>query len=168
MQPSHPIHAAGDSRIGERLDEVIRRSEVERFDRIAGIRCDEDEDRQLFRRRFFLQGAYDVDSVDVGHLDIKKDDIRPVGADHLDRFSAVPGARKYFDPIQCCQDMAESIARYGLVIRYQSSKCRRGRRGGIRLVGRHTMENTIRRREGRTRTPNGRRHGLNGRPRGSS
>jgi len=162
MQPSHPIHAPRDSCIGEWFHQVIRRCEVECLNRVAGISGDENEYRKLVQRRFFLQGTDDVDSVDVRHLDIQKNDVRPVGADHLDRFSAVSRAREDFDPVQCGQNVAEPITRDGFIIRYESGKCNRWRRDRIRLVGHHAMENTIRRRKGRTRTPNGRWRALNG------
>jgi len=85
MLRTYPGERLAEALLVERLQQIVHRAHLEGLERVGVIAGHEHDRRQMLR----LQRAREVDAVQRVHLNVEEQQLRPLGADFLERGLAV-------------------------------------------------------------------------------
>src|SRR4051812_19526080 len=85
--PTRPAKCLLESLVVERLDEIVERGELERLERMAIVRRDEDRRRH----RVDADGPNDFEAAHPWHLDVEKDEVWMQRSNRFDRGRPIAG-----------------------------------------------------------------------------
>ncbi len=100
-----PVHRLSKAVLIDRLHEIIDRLRIERPQGVLIIGGHEHEQRRLDVH----QPLDDRETIEARHLHVEEDEVRLVGLDLADRFTAVGGGRDNFDIIEGLQPQLEAL-----------------------------------------------------------
>ena len=109
---AHPLERGPEPRLLERLEQVVEGLDVERLERVALVRGDEDDGRPGLDR----QGGRDVEAAGLGHLDVEEHHLGPHPVDRRDRLRALGALADELHVGVLGQEAAEPGARQRLVV----------------------------------------------------
>ena len=119
-------HRFVEALAAHRLEQVIERGDLERLDGVAVVGGDEHDDRRVVAAEM----ARDLETGEVGHVDVEERDVGLVLRGERQRLGAVAGHGDDLDPFVLAQQLLEELAGAGLVVRDQRAHASDARSAG--------------------------------------